>query len=881
MLKASQAIDAFLASARNVHNADLIDRIRAHGTNLELQVNVSPIGGELVDGTTSTYSDGIDRWHSFRIPKGSFSDPHWQDFLLRFPIEKHVDAIGSTGWLWASKLSLWVAYDIDAITGHAKGVGVPEAELTRVKEAVSSLDYVEVRRSTSGAGLHLYVHLPAPGVTTANHGEHAAVARAILSRISQDVGFDMGVSIDVCGSNTWIWARRANIENMGFQLIKGATSPFPHDLSNWRDHLPVVSRTRSRVSIGVAAKDEDIFEQMASAHQRVPLDTMHIAIRDGLMGLKGTTIWVQDHHLMQTHTSLLKMLKETSSLDIKGVFETNSAGTNVGQPNCFAFPLKDGAWRVTRFGAGTQEHSSWTQDGKGWTTTIYNRRPSLETAALARGAQELAKGGYVFDMLRDAVSMIRDDVACDPNLKISMPEKLSTRKATTRKSASGHIVIEVPASKDDGPMPGWNDSDRKGYWTQLVKVAANPANVDNTSGNYDKMMRCLQTVESQPAGWAVSKNTGDWMRKTPGSVKTILQALGNEKTEAECIMGGAELQPWKLVTVPFAAEYPGDRQWNNGAPQLAVTPSPPNDEEDSPHPHWDLMLEHIGCRLDKHLRREKWAQDAGVLTGRQYLQAWYANVIRHPFSHLPYLFLYGPENSGKSIFHEAFSLLVTRGVVKADAALTSQYNSELEGCILAIVEERNITSTTGAHAKIKEVVTGDMISIRRMRTDVYQVRNTTHWVQCSNEIDACPVFSGDSRITVIHVPEITKEIPKERFKAALLAEAPFFLSTLLHMPLPTPGGRLRLPMVVSDEKTAIIAGNQTVVEGLIEESYEIRRGLEMPYSEFFDALQKVPGGADISRQKLSRELCGIKGITIRAGTNNKRFIIGLAPKEKK
>jgi hypothetical protein len=880
MLKVSQAIDGFLAEFANEHNMDLIERVRKHGTGLELQVNVSPKGGELVDGTVSTYTDGCNRWHSFRIPKGSYADPHWQDFTLRFPLEKHVDAIGSTGWLWTSKLSLWVAFDIDSILGHAEGVGISDTELLKVREAVSTLEYVEVRKSTSGKGLHLYVFLP-EGITTNNHGEHAAVARAVLSQISQDVGFDMGTNIDVCGSNTWFWARRATVANEGFKLLKAAKGVFPHSLANWRDHLPVVRRTRARVSIGIAEKDEDIFEQMASAHQKIPLDAKHLAIRDGLMGLRGTTIWVQDHHLLQTHTSLLKMLKETSNLDIVGVFETNSAGTNVNQPNCFMFPLKDGAWRVTRFGAGTAEHASWTQDGKGWTTCIYNRRPSLEAASLVNGGQELSKGGYEFDMLRDAVRVIKDDVAGDPNLNISLPDKLSTRKAIVKKSPTGQIIIEVPASKDDPVMPGWNSSDKKGFWTQLVKVDANPRSSDTLSGDYDKVLRCLETVESQPAGWTVAKDNESWMRKSPSAVKTVLQALGHVKPEAECVMGGAELQPWKLVTVPFAPEYPGDRQWNLEAPQLAVLPAPPNDDEESQHPHWDMILEHVGSSLTKRLRQEEWAQEAGIITGQQYLQAWYANVLRHPFSPLPYLFLYGPENSGKSIFHEAFSLLVTSGVVKADQALTSQFNSELEGCILAVVEEKNVATTKGAHEKIKDAVTSDVISIRRMRTDVYQVRNTTHWVQCSNNIEACPIFNGDSRITVIHVPEITKEIPKERLKQALIEEAPFFLRTLLNMTLPPPTSRLRLPLVNTDEKIAIIAGNQTVIEAFIEEMCEVRKGSEMLYADFYDALQQYPGGAEISRQKLSRELCVMRGISVRAGAQNKRFIIGLSLKPQK
>jgi len=1190
MLSASESLRIFLGNQKNGRNGDLLDRVLAYGTDLELQINVSPTGGELVDGTISTYTDGVDKWHSFRIPKASYAEPHWQDFKLRFPIDKHVDAIGSTGWLWGKRTSLWVAFDFDSITGHAEGVGVTDFELSRVREAVSSLDYVEVRRSTGGAGLHLYVFCP-PGITTNNHGEHAAVARCILSRMSQDAGFDLSTNVDVCGGNTWIWARRANDENQGFSLLKKATCNFPHELGGWRDHIAVVSRSRPRVSIGIPEKEEDIFEQLACAHHRVPMDETHIVIRDALADM-GCSIWVQDHGLLQTHTVLLKRLAELGQIEIRGVFETNSPGSNTNQPNClggdtevitrggirpigqlagttqevmtdfgkwvrvpflsfgcrevmeitltngsrtktiratpdhrwcvckqryngkrkinigsweevtterletdqvlvvtkpqlkaspsvigiqhgivwgdgtcggeratsevslfgekaqlatyfqghpsrlteasiggvvitnlprhfkslvdlshdrpyllgwlagyfatdgcvdkkgncsinseseesllcvrdacsilgiatgevreiknskssykpdghqftiklrredipqsfflrdkhiersnavgapqqqywrivsvvpagreevfcpqvpeterfvladfiktfncFAFPMKDGAFRLFRFGAGTAEHKSWTQDGKNWTTCYYNRRPSLDAAASAGGAKVLAKGGFEFGMLKDAARVIQEDLANDDNLTINVPEKLATRRAVVKKTSNGQIVIEVPKVNDDPDMPEWNSSDKKGYWSQVINTQAEPGG--DIAGDYDNILRCLETPNAQPAGWTITKDTGQWTRKAPGSVKTILQSYGHDKPIAEQIMGAAERKPWQLVTIPFATEYPGDRQWNLEAPQFAIQPAPPNDEQESQHPHWDMMLDHIGMSLNKALRELPWGRETGILTGRQYLQAWYANVLRNPFSPLPYLFLYGQENSGKSIFHEAFSVLVTRGVVKADQALTSTFNAELEGCVMAVVEEKDVSKAKGAHEKIKDAVTAENLSIRRMRCDVYQVRNSTHWVQCSNNIEGCPIFTGDSRITVILVPAIEKEIPKERFKKLLEEEAPAFLRTLLSMTLPTPTGRLRLPIVITDEKVAIIAGNRNAVEVFVDEYCERDTSYEMLYADFFDGLQVIASGTEVSRQAVSRQLAGMKGITIRAGVGNKRFIHGL------
>lgn len=879
MLSVSESLRLFLGSQRNNgRNGDLIDRVLEHGTDLELQVNVSPAGGELVDGTISTYTDGVNRWHSFRVPKDSYSDPYFEDYKLRFPLDKHVESIGSTGWLWAKRESLWCAFDFDAITGHAEGVGIPEDELRRVREAVSHLDYVEVRRSTGGAGLHLYVFLP-PGINTNNHHEHAAVARCVLSKISEEVGFDLTTAVDVCGANTWFWARRATDENQGFSLLKKATEEFPYDLSNWRDHVPVVSRSRPRVSIGVEGKEEDLFTQLTTAHKRVQLTAEHLAVRDALAQM-GCSIWVNDHHLLQTHTVLLKRLQENGPVDIRGVFETNSPGSNTNQPNCFMFPIEDGAWRVFRFGMGTSEHKLWTQDGKGWTCCYYNRRPALDAAASVHGAKPLNKGGYEFGMLKDAARMIKDDLASDENLEIDVPEKLATRRAIVRKSANGQIVIEVPKVADDGDFENWNSTDKKGYWSQLVATQAVP--LEPVAGDYDNIIRCLETPNDQPAGWAVARRRdGGWSRKNASSVKLILQAFGHAKPDAEVVMGQAEIQTWKIVTHPFAPEYPGDRRWNLGAPQLAIKPAPPNDGQESQHPHWDMILDHIGFSMNRVLRDAPWAIESGIITGRQYLQAWYASILRQPFAPLPYLFLFGPENSGKSIFHEAFSLLVTGGVVKADTALTSQFNGELEGCILAVVEEKDISRVQGTHAKIKDYVNAEKITIRRMRTDAYETRNTTHWVQCSNDIEACPVFPGDTRITVLHVPEIKKEIAKGRLKLLLEEEAPYFLTTLLNMRLPTPTSRLNIPVVVTDEKLALVASNRSPIQWFIDEHCELDRSKEVSYNDFFNALQAELTHEQFTKQRVSRELTAIRGVAIRAGTGNKRVITGISLKERK
>ena len=129
---------------------------------------------------------------------------------------------------------------------------------------------------------------------------------------------------------------------------------------------------------------------------------------------------------------------------------------------------------------------------------------------------------------------------------------------------------------------------------------------------------------------------------------------------------------------------------------------------------------------------------------------------------------------------------MTKGVVKAERSLTSEFNYELAGAIICAVEEVDIAKAPGAHAKIKEYSTGRTILIRKMRHDSFEQPNTTHWVQTANKRENCPVFPGDTRITAVYVGDLLEEqkIAKPKMEAFLDQEAPHFLHTLMHLELP-------------------------------------------------------------------------------------------------
>ncbi len=316
----------------------------------------------------------------------------------------------------------------------------------------------------------------------------------------------------------------------------------------------------------------------------------------------------------------------------------------------------------------------------------------------------------------------------------------------------------------------------------------------------------------------VKSATGSWDRQPAANCKMRLQALGFSRTEAECLMGSAVAKRWELVNLPFQPEFPGERRWNLDAPQFRFRPIQLGPDEQPCHPTWDMILDHIGADLNEAVREMDWCQRHDIRAGAEYLQILIACILRDPFEPTPYLFLWGPEDSGKSILHESVGLLMTKGVVSADRALTNpnNFNGELANAVLAVVEEVDLSRCPTARNRLKEWVTCRQLSIRRMRTDTYGQPSTLHFVQCANRPDFCPVIPGDTRIVVCHVPLPKKTIPKSILLKQLEAEAPHFMATLLQLRLPEPNGRLRIPVIETADKLELGIQNAPVASFLKE-----------------------------------------------------------------
>lgn len=816
----TQAISAFLRS--QTHD----DLSLLYNHNMECQVNVAQDNGERVEGEFKGkiwhgWTDGVQTWKSFRIPRNANTEPEYTDTQMMFDLTTHAEGIGMTGWDWYDKLSRWVAFDFDAITGHSEKHTrkLTHEELEEIKNVASSIPWVTTRLSTSGKGLHLYVFLDP--VNTVTHTEHAALARAILGLMSAHTGFDFSSKVDICGGNMWVWHRKMRGTDGLILLKKGEVlCDVP---SNWCDHIHVISGRRRHI-LPNFAQEISQFDELTGQRARVKLDAEHRKLIEHLENNGASFWWDQDHHMLVAHTYDLAQAHE--ALNFHGIFRTLATGREHGvDHNCFLFPMRRGAWSVRRYTPGVKEDTSWEQDGNGWTRCFLNVDPTLEIAARAHGGIEDEGGKFIF---RHAE--LAQNAALSLGTDLNLPPAYGGRKTVMKYHKDGkRLVVEVDREPTDDPIPGWLSPKGK-TWKRIFTTTQ--TNIETETGNYDDVIRHLVTETGQDYGWVV-KADDKWHIEPLTHVRMAISVLGLKHTEINDVIGNSVFKPWMIVNRPFQPEYPGDRTWNRDAAQLRFVPNP---SDKLSYPSWSRILEHVGRSLDNVIIENAWAKANAILTGADYLKCWIASLLQFPEEPLPYLFLFGPQNSGKSILHEALSLLLTRGYVRADNALTSKsnFNGELENAILCIVEETDLRRDKAAYNKIKDWVTSREISIRKLYHTPFHAINTTHWIQCSNERGAFPAFSGDTRVVMLYVDELSEPIPKRELLTRLEKEAPDFLAEVLKLELPQSNDRLNLPIITTEDKLQAEQVNLNTLEIFIEECCYYVPGEWISVSDFYE-----------------------------------------------
>jgi len=817
-------IETFLKT--NTHS----DLAGLYNRGMQCHVVVSADGGTRSDNLT--WTNGIESWYPFVI-----SDEQSASKDIHYNFDKHVEGIGLTGWDWINKHTIWVAFDFDSIIGHKHGL--TNVVLDEIMNTLMSIPWVTVRKSTSGRGFHVYVRLCDP-IETANRTEHAAVARAILHKMSALTGYNFKDKVDICGGNMWIWHRKMTEVNQGLVTIKQGDAL--DEIPDWQSQIDCVITGRPA---------NTPMDALISSKAHVGLDLEHRKLITWLQEHGTRWSWDADKNMLVAHT--YDLLQAHLEIPLKGIFQTKATGKNNPDINCFLFPLRHGAWVVRRFGKGTSEEQTWELDQSGWTRCYYNVDVDLATASRLYNGVEHPTGAYIFASAEHAIRAL-SLLGINPDL----PSASHYCRTSIKEHKDGRLIIMIEDKESKlSPMIGWIRE--KSQWKRIY--SKNKTNhVNEELYQYDELVRHLISQSGNDMGWSI--NIGDsWHAESLIHVRLALESFKLSQDDVKNILGNSVLKCWRIVNVPFAPEYPGDRRWNRSSAQLAFSPSmevPVSFYEACPT--WFKMMAHLGESLNDVLKTNEWAIQNHIYTGLDYLICWVSSLFQAPLEPLPYLFLWGPQCSGKTMFHEALATLITNGYMRADTAVVNKsgFNAELESAVLCIIEEINLKKSNEAANRIKDWVTARSILIHRKNQTPYIAANVSHWIQASNEFDACPVFFGDTRVTVMHVDALmpTELISRKLMIDKLKEEAPNFLAYVLSYQIPQSNDRLNVPVILTSDKQAIQNANKSSLESFISENCFPVEGALTKLSDFYNHFVEWMGPTleHWSKIRVSREL---------------------------
>jgi hypothetical protein len=181
-------------------------------------------------------------------------------------------------------------------------------------------------------------------------------------------------------------------------------------------------------------------------------------------------------------------------------------------------------------------------------------------------------------------------------------------------------------------------------------------------------------------------------------------------------------------------------------------------------------------------------------------------------------------------------MLFDKGVgyddVKNAFMSTGNFNGEMVNCVLGFLDEIDLSRSKVAYSRVKDWTTALLLSVQGKGETPYMTPNNLHFIQTSNYLHSCPVEKGDTRITLIKVPPLVKEIPKDQLLLQIHEEAPAMLNEFLTVSLPDPFGRLGIPALDSDLKSTLMDSNASPIERYLKEECLVKEGEVMSFSYF-------------------------------------------------
>lgn len=148
--------------------------------------------------------------------------------------------------------------------------------------------------------------------------------------------------------------------------------------------------------------------------------------------------------------------------------------------------------------------------------------------------------------------------------------------------------------------------------------------------------------------------------------------------------------------------------------------------------------------------------DSAVGTGeiQAHFLNWLAVVWQQKRKPLTAWVLHGTEGTGKGVlFHDVLKPLFgkSHAVQKRATELGSQFNGWLEPALIVFIDEIDadmFVNAKAVEADLRTLITEPTVSIRRMRTDSYEVKNYSAFIFSSNKKRPVSIPAGDRRFNI-------------------------------------------------------------------------------------------------------------------------------------
>ena len=198
---------------------------------------------------------------------------------------------------------------------------------------------------------------------------------------------------------------------------------------------------------------------------------------------------------------------------------------------------------------------------------------------------------------------------------------------------------------------------------------------------------------------------------------------------------------------------------------------------------------------------------------------WLAYIIQHRDRTLTAWVLHGTTKTGKGILiHRIIKPLLggSNVAIRTQENLAEKFNDFLENALLVFVDEMEhsaLENSRGVMAKLKNLITEEVIAIRPMNRNSYEVPNRTNWIFASNRPNPLAIDREDRRINVADYQATQTDITPTEIDS-IKTELQHFYDFLVLLPVDLDA--VRTPLT-SESRDNLISVSESSIDSVIAE----------------------------------------------------------------